>query len=66
MELGDGLTPIGHARAVLEHVGELKSHYGQPWLNDAYATPRAIMIAANRVLKANGLDQIGGQSEWRV
>ena len=66
-ELGDGLTPIGHAKAVLGHVGELTTHHGQPWLNDAYATPRAIMLAANRVLKANGLAQIGGLvSEWRV
>ncbi len=66
-ELGDGLTPIGHAKAVLGHVGELTTHHGQPWLNDAYATPRGIMLAANRVLKANGLPQIGGLvSEWRV
>ncbi len=66
IELGDGLTPIDYARKLIEHTGELKSHHGRPWLNDAYATPKAILLAANRVLKTNGLPQIGGQPEWRV
>jgi hypothetical protein len=66
VELGEGLRPFDYAKTLLEHTGELKTHHGQPWLNDPYATPKAIMLAANRVLKANGLPQIGGQSEWRV
>lgn len=66
-ELGDGLSPIGHAKAILEHAGKLTVHHGRPWLDNAYATPRAIMLAANRILKANDLPQIGGlSSEWRV
>jgi hypothetical protein len=64
--LGDGRRPIDYARDVLERTGELKTHHGQPWLDNRYATPKAIMLAANRVLKANGLPQIGGQSEWMV